>query len=235
MTARRFAKLQRELVQCERCPRLRAYGAEVARTRKKAHADEEYWGRPVPSFGDPSGRLLVLGLAPAAHGAHRTGRMFTGDSSGDWLFEALHRHGFANQAQSRHAHDGLALSDCLVSASAHCAPPDNKPSRAELDACRSWLHREIELTRIGLVIVLGRIAWETWTRLLVERGVDLPRPRPGFAHGGWVEIAGSCPVLQSYHPSRQNTNTGRLTRAMWHAIFARARSFLGPDETARVR
>lgn len=227
MSMRRFQALQRELVTCERCPRLRRYGAEVARTRKKMYAEQEYWGRPVPSFGDPLARLLVLGLAPAAHGAHRTGRMFTGDSSGDWLFEALHRYGFANQPTSRARDDGLALRDCLISASAHCAPPDNKPTREELDTCRHWLHAELEATRIELVVVLGRIAWESWTKLLTERGIELPRPRPGFAHGGWVEIEGSCPVLQSYHPSRQNTNTGRLTRAMWHAIFARAREVLG--------
>ena len=238
MNSRRFAAVQRALVQCERCPRLRAYGEEVARTRKKMYATEEYWGRPVPSFGDPQARLLVLGLAPAAHGAHRTGRMFTGDSSGDWLFEALHRYGFANQPTSRDRNDGLALTDCLISASAHCAPPDNKPTREELDTCRAWLGEEVDATHIELVVVLGRIAWESWTKLLIERGVDLPRPRAAFRHGGWVEVEGSCPVLQSYHPSRQNTNTGRLSREMWHSIFARAREFLGPNPgpiSARAR
>jgi uracil-DNA glycosylase len=226
MTHRSFRAIQRAVPDCSACPRLRAYGAEVARTRKRMYADQEYWGRPVPSFGDPRGRLLVLGLAPAAHGAHRTGRLFTGDSSGDWLYEALHRFGFANQPTSTHRSDGLALTDCVISAAARCAPPDNKPTLAELEACRSWLRAEMHVLDPRLVIVLGRIAWESWLRLLIDEGKELPRPRPGFAHGGWVEIEGSCPVLQSYHPSRQNTNTGRLTRVMWHAVFERARRHL---------
>ena len=226
VSVRRFRQIQRRIPDCERCPRLRRYGAEVARKRKRMYADQEYWGRPVPTFGDPKARLLILGLAPAAHGAHRTGRMFTGDSSGDWLYEALHRHGFANQPTSTGVDDGLQLAHTVVSASAHCAPPDNKPTREELDACRPWLHEEIDALDPALVIVLGRIAWDTWLRLLVERGVEIPRPKPGFGHAKWVEIDGSCPVLQSYHPSRQNTNTGRLTRAMWHRVFREARRYL---------
>jgi uracil-DNA glycosylase family 4 len=190
-------------------------------------ADQEYWGRPVPTFGPPDARLLILGLAPAAHGANRTGRMFTGDSSGDWLYEALHRFEFASQPESMGKDDGLELIDCTITAAAHCAPPNNRPTREELDACRRWLHRELDLLDPEVVIVLGRIAWETWWKVLAERGVDLPRPRPGFAHGQWIELEGQIPVLQSYHPSRQNTNTGRLTRPAWHSIFRKARKRIG--------
>lgn len=225
--SRKWEALQRRITACGSCPRLRDHCREIARTRKKMYADQEYWGRPVPSLGSAPARLMILGLAPAAHGANRTGRMFTGDSSGDWLFEALHRSGFANQPQATSADDGLQLLDCLVTAAAHCAPPDNKPTRAELDTCRAWLHAELDLVRPQMIIVLGRIAWETWWKVLGERDVELPRPRPGFAHGQWVELPGQIPVLQSYHPSRQNTNTGRLTRPMWHSVFESARARLG--------
>jgi uracil-DNA glycosylase family 4 len=190
------------------------------------YADQEYWGRPVPTVGHHDARLLILGLAPAAHGANRTGRMFTGDSSGDWLYEALHRFGFASQPESTAMNDGLELIDCAITASAHCAPPDNKPSRQELDTCRSWLHEELRILRPEVVIVLGRIAWETWWKVLAEQGADLPRPRPGFAHAQWIELEGQPAVLQSYHPSRQNTNTGRLSRPAWHSVFRMARERL---------
>ena len=227
VSIRGFRRLQREIPSCERCPRLRKYTEDVATKKKREYADQDYWGKPVPSFGDPRARVFVLGLAPAAHGANRTGRMFTGDSSGDWLFEALHRYGFANQATSKSRDDGLELTDCLVSAAAHCAPPDNKPTREELDVCReTWLHPEIDEVDPALVVVLGRIAWEQWIKFLREHDVEIPTPKPEFEHGGWVEIEGSPPVLQSYHPSRQNTNTGRLTRAMWHGIFERARDYV---------
>lgn len=222
-----WEQLQQRITRCKACPRLRDYCRGVARTRRKMYADQEYWGRPVPTVGPANARLLVVGLAPAAHGANRTGRMFTGDSSGDWLYEALHRFGFANQPRSVDRQDGLELIDCAITASAHCAPPDNRPTPAELDTCRTWLHAELDLLEPEVVVVLGRIAWETWWKVLVERGADLPRPRPGFGHGQWVELTGQVPVLQSYHPSRQNTNTGRLTRPMWHAIFGDARRRLG--------
>jgi uracil-DNA glycosylase family 4 len=224
---RKWESLQRKISQCEDCPRLRSHCSKVAQTRKKMYADQEYWGRPVPTFGPPDARLLILGLAPAAHGANRTGRMFTGDSSGDWLYEALHRFEFASQPESTGKDDGLELIDCTITAAAHCAPPNNRPTREELDACRRWLHRELDLLDPEVVIVLGRIAWETWWKVLAERGVDLPRPRPGFAHGQWIELEGQIPVLQSYHPSRQNTNTGRLTRPAWHSIFRKARKRIG--------
>ena len=225
--SREWESLQRRITGCSACPRLREYCRAVARTRKKMHADEEYWGRPVPSLGGARSRLLILGLAPAAHGANRTGRMFTGDSSGDWLYAALHRFGFASQASSTGPDDGLRLIDCVISAAAHCAPPDNRPSRQELDRCRPWLTEEVDIVEPELVVVLGRIAWETWWNLLGERGAKLPRPRPKFGHGQWIELPGQLPVLQSYHPSRQNTNTGRLTRPMWNSIFRQARNRLG--------
>ena len=220
---REWESLQRRITRCERCPRLREHCREVARTRKKMYADQEYWGRPVPSFGPPDARLLILGLAPAAHGANRTGRMFTGDSSGDWLYEALHRFGFATQPESTSPDDGLELLDCVISASARCAPPQNRPTREELDACRPWLHEELGILRPQVVLVLGRIAWESWWRLRAEASGGPAGPRPSFAHGQWVEPEHGVPVLQSYHPSRQNTNTGRLTRRMWHGIFRKLR------------
>jgi uracil-DNA glycosylase family 4 len=224
---RKWEALQRAITRCEQCPRLIGHCRKIAVTRKKMYADQTYWGRPVPTFGPADARLLILGLAPAAHGANRTGRMFTGDSSGDWLYEALHRFGFASQPESTGADDGLELVDCAITAAAHCAPPDNKPTREELDTCRSWLHEELAILHPEVVIVLGRIAWETWWKVLAERGVELPRPRPSFAHGQWIELEGQPAVLQSYHPSRQNTNTGRLSRPAWHAIFRKARRRLG--------
>ena len=224
--SRKWESLQRRITECRACPRLRDHCRVVARTRKKKYAGEEYWGRPVPSLGPSDARLLILGLAPAAHGANRTGRMFTGDSSGDWLYESLHHFGFASQPASTGRNDGLRLIDCVISAAAHCAPPDNRPSPGELDSCRSWLIEELGLLQPEIVIVLGRIAWETWWKSLGERGAKPPRPRPQFGHGQWVELSGQVPVLQSYHPSRQNTNTGRLTRPMWHSIFQEARKRL---------
>jgi len=207
---------------------LREHCAEIARTKRRMYASENYWGRPVPSLGGSGAGLFVLGLAPAAHGANRTGRMFTGDSSGDWLFRALHQYGFASQAKSVSRDDGLQLHDCVISASAHCAPPDNKPTRDELDACRAHLVTELQILRPKLLLVLGRIAWESWYRVQLEEGRQLPPKRPSFAHSQWVDLRdrGHPLVLQSYHPSRQNTNTGRLTRRMWHRVFRKARRFL---------
>ncbi len=183
-------------------------------------AAETYWGRPVPGHGDAGARLLVVGLAPAAHGANRTGRMFTGDASGDWLYEALHRFGFASQPASTARGDGLTLHDCYVTASARCAPPDNRPTADELDACRPWLERELgALERVRVVVALGRIAHASY-----QRAAAAP-PTP-FGHGAEAAMPGGVVLLSSYHPSRQNTNTGRLTRPAWHAIFRRARALL---------
>jgi len=222
-----LAAVNHSIVSCTRCPRLRAYCRRVARDKKREFRDWQYWGKPVPGFGDRDARLLVVGLAPAAHGANRTGRMFTGDSSGSWLYAVLHRHGFANQPQSLSRDDGLQLTDCYITAAARCAPPGNKPSRVELDRCRPYLAAELRLLRrVRVVVTLGRIAHEGfleaagwWERLA-------PRARPAFAHGAVSTLPDGCIVIASYHPSRQNTNTGKLTRTMWNAVFRRAKAAL---------
>ena len=220
--------VNRAIVSCTRCPRLRAYCARVAREKKREFRDWQYWGKPVPGFGDPRARLLVVGLAPAAHGANRTGRMFTGDSSGNWLYEALYRYGFANQPQSRARDDGLALTDCYISAAARCAPPQNKPSRTELERCRPYLEAELRLLRrVRVVVTLGRVAHEHWLKAAGWWAKLPPRRRPAFAHGAVATLPDGRQLVSSYHPSRQNTNTGKLTRAMWHAIFRKARGLLG--------
>jgi uracil-DNA glycosylase len=219
-----IAALSHAVVACECCPRLRRYGARVAVEKRRAFRDQIYWGRPVPGFGDARARLLIVGLAPAAHGAHRTGRMFTGDSSGDWLYEALHRHGFSNRPAARHRDDGLRLRDCYITAAARCAPPDNRPSRDELAACRPYLEEEIRLLhRVRVVVVLGRIAYEAWLRAAGWWDRLRPAERPPFGHGREACLPDGRLLICSYHPSRQNTQTGRLTRAMWRAIFRRAR------------
>ncbi len=216
------------MVRCARCPRLVAHRETVARIRKREFRDQPYWGRPVPSFGDPAARLLVVGLAPAAHGANRTGRMFTGDASGAWLYAALHRFGFADRAVSVHRDDGLRLIDCYITAALRCAPPGNRPTREELDRCRPYLERELAaLDRVRVVVVLGRIAWEAWLRASAWWTRLGPAGRPRFAHGAEAVLPDGRVLLCSFHPSRQNTNTGRLTRAMWEAVFARARELIG--------
>ena len=216
------------VVACERCPRLRRHCARVARENVRRFQGETYWGRPVPGFGDPAARLLVVGLAPAAHGGNRTGRVFTGDSSGDWLYAALHRHGFANQPASVSREDGLTLHDCYVTAAARCAPPGNQPTRRELDNCRGYLAAELRLLRrVRVVIALGRFRFEAWLRAALWWDRLPPAQRPRFAHGAEAVLPDGSVLIASYHPSRQNTNTGRLTRAMWHAVFRRARSLLG--------
>jgi len=230
---RAFDQLQREIIACEACPRLRKHCSDIAAKRRPMYADWEYWGRPVPSFGGPPAPLMILGLAPAAHGANRTGRMFTGDSSGDWLYEALHRFGFANQAQSVSREDGTEVSQLVITAAAHCAPPQNKPSPAELEACRPFLMRELEILKPRLILCLGRIALDTYLKALRELGMETPRPKPEFAHNRVVEMPAGPSLLLSYHPSRQNTNTGRLTRAMWHAVFRHAREIVDALETPR--
>jgi uracil-DNA glycosylase len=212
------------IVACKRCGRLRSWCRLVAKQKKREFRDWTYWGRPVPGFGDARARLLIVGLAPAAHGGNRTGRVFTGDSSGDWLYEALHRFGFANQARSVSPDDGLELHDCYVTAAARCAPPDNRPTRRELERCRGWLARELSLlNRVRVVIALGRIGREAWLRAAGwwER---LPaRDRPGFGHAAVATLPDGTVFIASYHPSRQNTNTGRLTREMWYQPFREAR------------
>jgi uracil-DNA glycosylase family 4 len=200
----------------------------VARTKKREFQDWTYWGRPVPAFGDPRARLLIVGLAPAAHGANRTGRMFTGDSSGDWLYDALHRYGFADRAESRSWDDGLTLTGCWITAAARCAPPDNKPTREELVRCRPYLEREVGLlSSVKVVLALGRVAWETWLRASGWWERLPPAKRPPFSHGAETTLPDGRILLVSYHPSRQNTNTGKLTREMWYGIFERARELVG--------
>ncbi len=224
---RSIGQLGRAIVGCERCPRLRAHCRKVASQKKRAFRDQEYWGRPVRGFGDPRARLMVVGLAPAAHGANRTGRIFTGDSSGGWLFEALHRFGFASRPDSLSRDDGMSLKACYVTAAARCAPPGNRPTRRELDACRPFLQAEIRFLRqVRVVLALGRVGYEAWLRASGwwER---LPaRGRPLFAHGAVSRLPDGMILICSFHPSRQNTNTGKLTRRMWHGVFRRTRALV---------
>jgi uracil-DNA glycosylase family 4 len=217
--------LASEVSSCERCPRLVQWRTRVAIERRAAFAEQEYWGRPVPGFGDPRARLLLLGLAPAAHGANRTGRMFTGDRSGDFLFAALARAGLANQALSRDRNDGLRLKGAWITAAVRCAPPANKPTPQERDSCLPWSLRELSLLRdVQVILCLGGFAWDAALRIGCARaGEALPRPRPRFGHGAETQIPGYR-LLGCFHPSQQNTFTGRLTPAMIDAVLARAQS-----------
>ena len=222
MKPRSLAALASAVEGCRRCPELRAYCAEVARTKRRAYAGWEYWGRPVPGFGDPAARIWILGLAPAAHGANRTGRMFTGDRSGDFLYAALFRAGLANRGESASREDGLRLAGAYIGAALRCAPPANRPTPAQLEACSTWLDAESELLgRWTVLLCLGAIAWDAALALLARRGASLPRPRPKFAHGAELGIGGRR-VLGCYHVSQQNTFTGRLTPAMLDAVLVRA-------------
>ncbi len=217
--------LNREVIACERCPRLREYCARIAAERRRAYRDQEYWGRPVPSFGDPKAGLLIIGLAPGAHGANRTGRMFTGDRSGEFLYRALYETGFASQPESISRDDGMQLTGVYISAAVRCAPPANKPVPDEFRNCRGFLERELALLKnLRVVVALGKLAFDAYLGILRDRGVIQSRSAFLFAHDREHMIAARAPVLiSSYHPSQQNTSTGRLTRAMLHAVFARAR------------
>jgi uracil-DNA glycosylase family 4 len=220
-------QLNEEIIACKRCPRLIDYCAEIARVKRRAYLDHEYWGKPVPSFGDPNAWLLIIGLAPAAHGANRTGRVFTGDNSGAFLYRVLHRTGFASHPETRSRHDDMRLLGARITATAHCAPPQNKPSLDELRNCRSWLTREIDLLgNLRAVVALGKIAFDTYLGILHERGVIRRRSDFLFGHNRLHPIGGGQPVLiSSYHPSQQNTNTGLLTEQMLTEVFVTARSF----------
>jgi uracil-DNA glycosylase len=217
--------LNQEIIQCRKCPRLVEWREEVARVKRKAYKDEEYWGKPVPGFGDPQARVLIVGLAPGAHGSNRTGRQFTGDASGGFLFPALHRAGFANQAEAESRSDGLILKDMYITASGRCAPPDNKPSPAELNNCQSYLEREIQIIQPKVIVCLGKIAFDRILKIFAVRGLK-------FSHGAAYPIQPSTFNLQSvtllcsYHPSQQNTLTGKLTVDMFDQIWKKVKSLL---------
>jgi uracil-DNA glycosylase family 4 len=218
-----LAKLQNEITGCALCPRLVEWRERVAIEKVRRFSNEEYWGRPVPSFGDPEARLLVIGLAPAAHGGNRTGRVFTGDRSGDWLYRALHRAGFANQAQSINRNDGLKLFDCWITAVIHCAPPANKPLPEEISNCRTFLRREVELLRsVRVIIALGGLAFQT---AIATFGLE-SSPRPKFGHGVECRLKGGRTLIASFHPSQQNTFTGKLTEEMLDRVMSRAKAMI---------
>ena len=218
-----LSELEREVISCRRCPRLVAWREEVARVKRAAFASEEYWGRPIPGFGDPQARVLVLGLAPAAHGGNRTGRIFTGDRSGDWLFASLYRTGFANQPTSVSRDDGLRLSGAWICAAVRCAPPANRPLPSERDNCQPYLEHELSLlSEVRVIVALGSFGWDAALRTLRAIGEPPVRPRPKFGHGASVEI-GRFTLLGCFHPSQQNTFTGKLTEPMIDGVLARAR------------
>ena len=219
--------LSAEITGCELCPRLRDHCRAISLKRKRAFSDEVYWGRPVPGFGDPEARLLLVGLAPGAHGSNRTGRPFTGDASGEWLYGALHRYGWSTLPVSRSRDDGLVLNDCYITAAARCAPPDNRPTREELDRCRPYLEAELALLRsVRVVLTLGRIGWEHWLRAAGWWERLSVRQRPRFAHGEETVLPDGTVLISSFHPSRQNTNTGKLTSAMMDVVFRKAKRML---------
>jgi uracil-DNA glycosylase len=219
--------LDGEIVACRKCPRLAAYREKVAREKRRAFRDCEYWGQPVPGFGDARAKLLILGLAPAAHGANRTGRMFTGDRSGDFLFAALHRAGFANQSASLHRNDGLRLTNARITATCRCAPPDNKPLLQELLNCRTYFERELEILQPQAVLALGKIAWDAYLEVLKQHGAIASRSAYKFAHGAVAELPENWPrMFGVYHPSQQNTQTGKVTPAMYAQVLKRVGAFL---------
>jgi uracil-DNA glycosylase family 4 len=224
----RWQTLQQQIIACEKCPRLREYCTQIATAKRKAYAAWDYWGKPVPNFGFAKEKLLIVGLAPAAHGANRTGRMFTGDRSGEWLYRALHRAGFANQGHSEDVNDGLRLIDCTITAMCHCAPPDNKPLPEEIAACRPWLEQTFELTQPRVIVALGGLAWKAILAELRRREWLTAKKLPEFGHAAEVALANQRWLLGSYHPSQQNTFTGKLTEPMLDAVFAAARKHLSP-------
>lgn len=223
-----LARLNARIVRCRRCPRLVAHRRAVAAEPPRRFRGEAYWARPLPGFGDPRARLLLIGLAPAAHGGNRTGRIFTGDESGNWLFRALWEAGFANQPTSVHRDDGLRLRDAYITATARCAPPGNRPSPVEIANCEPYLLAELRLLqRVRVVVGLGRIGWEAYLRARRALGLELPKPRPAFGHAAVTTFVDGVSLVASYHPSQQNTFTGKLTRAMLRDVFGKARALVG--------
>jgi uracil-DNA glycosylase family 4 len=220
-----WKSLQQRISVCQSCPRLREYCRQVGQEKRRAYAAWDYWARPVPNFGQARARLLIVGLAPAAHGANRTGRMFTGDRSGEWLYRALHKAGFANQPQSVTSSDGLELTDCVVTAVCHCAPPDNKPTIEEIANCRPWLAETIDLVQPRVFLALGQIAWKAVLAEIRRRAWQTGK-QPKFGHGACPPLAGGRWLVGSYHPSQQNTFTGKLTEKMFDAVFARVRELI---------
>ena len=219
--------LQQTITACRRCPRLVAHREQVARVKTSRFREWAYWGKPVPPFGDPKARLLIVGLAPAAHGGNRTGRMFTGDRSGDWLYRALHAAGFAGPPHSISRDDGMRLRDCYITATVRCAPPGNKPLPEEFDQCRPFLAEELRFLRqVRVVVALGRIAFAEYLKACRELGHDMPRPRPAFGHGQVHHLPWGVTLIGSYHPSQQNTFTGRLTEPMFDKVFTAAKQAL---------
>ncbi len=225
--ARSINTLGQMIERCESCPRLVRWRKRISREKVRRFSDWTYWGKPVPGFGDPDARVLIVGLAPAAHGANRTGRMFTGDRSGDWLYRALHRHGFANQETSSRREDGLRLTDCYITAACRCAPPQNKPLPGELLSCRPFLLRELALLKsIRVIVGLGRIGFNAAFEAIASVRRERNLRRPAFGHGAFVQMSNGIRVIGSYHPSQQNTFTGRLTEQMFDAVFDRVKQLL---------
>jgi uracil-DNA glycosylase family 4 len=224
----KLEELNLQIARCRKCPRLVRWREACAKKPPRRYVGQNYWASPLPGFGDANARVLIVGLAPAAHGGNRTGRMFTGDRSGDWLYGALYHAGFANQPNADHRDDGLKLSDCYITAAVHCAPPLNKPSLTEFNRCRPYLVHELKLMRaqLAVVIVLGKIAFDSYLKAYEESGGTISKPRPKFGHGVLTRLPGGPLLICSYHPSQQNTFTGKLTRPMFQAVFKRARAAL---------
>lgn len=224
-------RLNKKITNCTSCPRLIKHCQQIAEIRRRAYQDFPYWGGPVPNFGDPKARLLIVGLAPGAHGANRTGRMFTGDRSGDWLYKALHKSGFANQAESTTLDDGLQLEDCAITGVCHCAPPANRPSVEEIQNCRHWLTETVELLPVHVFLALGQIGWKASLDYLIANGIWQEK-RPKFGHGAAVQLEDGRWLIGSYHPSQQNTFTKRLTEPMFDAVFRKIRKLLAKQASS---
>ncbi len=217
-------ELNKTVIRCRKCPRLVRWREAAGRKPPRRYQGQAYWAKPLPGFGDPEARLLIVGLAPAANGGNRTGRIFTGDESGNWLYGALYEFGFSNQPTSVHREDGLGLKNCYITAAVRCAPPANKPARVEFERCRPYLVQELKLLKnVRVVLALGKIAFDSFLKAHAEAGGRVPKPRPQFRHGGIDQLSGGLTLLASYHPSQQNTFTGKLTKKMFHEVFRKAK------------